>query len=114
MTADTAAWPPAVAQALAQVLDPESGIGIVDMGFVRSLEPLPGGWRVRLTLTSAACPMTELIVDEITDALLALQPGAEVDVQLEWEPPWDPAQMSAKARAELGWPEAGSSDEGGS
>lgn len=95
-----AAW-----AALAEVVDPETGTGIVDLGLVHAVEEVPGGsLRVRLTMTSAACPMAEMIVDDAHDALAgALPAGTAVEVQLVWEPPWTPARMSPSARAALGW-----------
>ncbi len=96
-----AAW-----AALREVIDPETGTGIVDLGLVYGVEQAGGGLQVRLTMTSAACPMAEMIVDDAHDALIAALPAATpIDVQLVWEPPWTPERMSAAARADLGWGE---------
>lgn len=90
--------------ALRCVYDPEVGINIVDLGLVYRLEWVGDGLQADLTMTSPACPMGESIACEAEAALLAcLPPSAKVELQLVWEPPWTPACMSDKARAELGW-----------
>lgn len=91
-------------KALRQVIDPEVGVNIVDLGLVYALDWQPQGLRLRLTLTSAACPMGELIAEqalEALDAALPDEPPAEVD--LVWEPAWSPERMSPLARLQLGW-----------
>ncbi len=91
--------------ALRTVIDPEVGINIVDLGLVYGLDWRPEGLRVRLSMTSAACPMGEWIAEQALDALDAAFPDlppAEVD--LVWEPPWSPERMSPEARAQLQWP----------
>ncbi len=90
--------------ALRQVVDPEIGINIVDLGLVYGLERTDGGVRLDLTLTSPACPMGESIVAEAEFVLQeSLPPGALVDVNLVWDPPWSPHRMSEQARSTLGW-----------
>ena len=92
----------AIAAALGRVVDPEMSLGIVDLGLVYGVDARDGAVRVRLTMTSAACPVTDLIVDEVVDELrAALGDGCEVDVDVVWEPPWSPERMSARARRAL-------------
>ena len=94
----------AVTAALHRVIDPEMSLDIVELGLVYAVEARPGGVKARITMTSAACPVTELIVDEATNELgRALGPGVEVGVEVVWDPPWDPERMSARARYALGW-----------
>lgn len=86
------------------VMDPEVGMNIVDLGLVYGIDASSEAVRVRLTMTSAACPMTELIVDDVHARLAAaLPPATAVEVDLVWEPPWTPERMSAVARAMFGW-----------
>lgn len=88
-----------VLAALAQVVDPELALSIVDIGLVRDVSVDDGIARVRMTMTSAACPVTDLIVDDVHEALdRALPPGRAVEVLVEWEPPWTPDSMSERAR----------------
>jgi len=89
---------------LRQVVDPEVGINIVDLGLVYCLERTDGGVRLDLTMTSPACPMGESIMAEAEFVLQeSLPPGALVDVNLVWDPPWSPHRMSEQARSTLGW-----------
>ncbi|WP_206955448.1 metal-sulfur cluster assembly factor [Trinickia acidisoli] len=90
--------------ALQRVIDPEIGINIVDLGLVYDIESKTEGWRIALTMTSPACPMGQSILDDVQaviDASLAI--GTSVDIDLVWEPPWEPAMMSDAARDALGW-----------
>lgn len=93
----------ALRAALRTVIDPEVGMNIVDLGLVYDLSLLEDTVRVDLTMTSPACPMGELIVDEARAALARVQPAATIVIHLVWEPPWDPSRISEGARARLGW-----------
>jgi metal-sulfur cluster biosynthetic enzyme len=89
---------------LRQVVDPEAGINVVDLGLVYAIETGARSVRVELTMTTAACPMAELIVEQAHDAIAAAVPaGTEVEVQLVWDPPWSPERMSDFARERFGW-----------
>lgn len=102
-------WPPGeVHEMLRKVMDPEVGVNIVDLGLIHDVLVHPEqGVRVRMTMTSAACPMSEMLLDDIDRVLQrALPPDTPVEVELVWEPPWTPARMSAEARELLGWEDA--------
>lgn len=93
-----------VRDALRQVVDPEAGMNIVDLGLVYDIASGDAGVVVQMTMTSAACPMTEMIVDEAVTALeQSLPRGTAVQVQLVWDPPWTPERMSEVARGHFGW-----------
>lgn len=93
-------------EALRQVIDPEVGINIVDLGLVYRLELTASGVELDLTMTSPACPMGEMIIAEAEAALAScLPPSQNVAIQLVWEPPWSPACMSEEARKHFGWGE---------
>lgn len=97
----------ALRQALRQVIDPEAGINIVELGLIYALEVGPDSVRIDLTMTSPACPMGEMLLEDTREAVVALlPPDVELDLQLVWEPPWTPARMSDSARAHFGWDEA--------
>jgi metal-sulfur cluster biosynthetic enzyme len=90
--------------ALRSVEDPEAGMNIVDLGLVYAIAVAPEGVSVDMTMTTAACPMTDMIVDQARDALRAAVPdGTAVDVRLVWDPPWTPDRMSNFAREHFGW-----------
>lgn len=94
----------AVRDALRQVDDPEAGMNVVDLGLVYAIEVAPGAVRVDMTMTTAACPMGDLIVDRAREAVAAIVPaGTDVDVRLVWDPPWTPERMSGVAREHFGW-----------
>ena len=94
----------AARDALRQVLDPEAGMNIVDLGLVYDVEVDASSVQVDLTMTTAACPMSEMIADQARDALAATAPaGTNVQVRLVWDPPWTPERMSDLARAQFGW-----------
>jgi metal-sulfur cluster biosynthetic enzyme len=93
-----------VRDALRQVLDPEAGMNIVDLGLVYGIDTAAQAVKVQLTMTSAACPMADMIVDEVHAALEgALPAGTEVEVEMVWDPPWTPERMSDFAREHFGW-----------
>lgn len=90
--------------ALRKVVDPEAGINIVELGLVYALSIDGRAVHVDLTMTSPACPMGEMIVDDARRELEAILPAdASVDIRLVWEPPWSPERMSDSARSHFGW-----------
>ena len=110
--ADTAAFPydgpeplrEPLAAALARVVDPEISMNIVDVGLVYGIRVDAAMAHVRLTMTSAACPVIDLIMDEAEAELdKVVPPELVIRVELVWEPPWRPERMSAGARRFMGW-----------
>lgn len=90
--------------ALHRVVDPEVALSIVDMGLVYGVTVTPERLHVLLTMTSAACPVADVILDDIDTTLAAVvPPDMDMDVELVWEPPWTPERMSASAKAFMGW-----------
>jgi metal-sulfur cluster biosynthetic enzyme len=92
-----------VIAALGDVIDPELGIDIVDLGLVYGVDVDDAGVHVRLTMTTAACPLGEQLVADVEDRLRATGHVDAVDVEVVWEPPWGPERMSEAARRALGW-----------
>jgi metal-sulfur cluster biosynthetic enzyme len=96
--------PESLREALRGVIDPEAGMNIVDLGLVYDITVSADGVRVLMTTTSPACPVGELIADEVEAALRSALPvGVSVDVTLTWSPAWDSAMMSDAARRHFGW-----------
>lgn len=94
----------AVFDALREVEDPEAGMNIVDLGLVYAVEIGPAALGIDLTMTTAACPMTDMIIDDVRAALTRIAPaGTAIDVRLVWDPPWTPERMSGIARTHFGW-----------
>jgi metal-sulfur cluster biosynthetic enzyme len=92
-----------VIDSLREVIDPELGINIVDLGLVSGVDVDDAGVHVRLTMTTPACPLGEQLVSDAEERLRASVPAEAVDVQIVWDPPWDPARMTDAARDALGW-----------
>jgi len=93
-----------VRDALHEVLDPEVGVNVVDLGLVYGIAVQGDQVRVDLTMTSAACPLGAHLKDQAETAIRSHCPeAARVTVDLVWDPPWSPERMSAEARRSLGW-----------
>lgn len=89
---------------LTQVIDPEIGMNIVDLGLVYDIRIAAGHIEVDITMTTPACPMGDMIIDEARSVVsAAAPPDTEVQVNLVWDPPWDASMMSELAREHFGW-----------
>lgn len=93
-----------VRSALRQVIDPEVGINIVDLGLVYRIDVAPEQVTIDMTMTSPACPMGDMIMGDVDAALdAALPPEMKIVVRMVWDPPWSPDMMQPEARAHFGW-----------
>ena len=93
-----------IRKALRTVVDPEVGLNIVDLGLVYSVEFSLAEVKIELTMTSPACPLSDVIIEDVKRALHAvLSEAVQVTIELVWSPPWEPSMMSDKARQNLGW-----------
>ena len=94
----------AVHEALRGVVDPEAGMNIVELGLVYAIDVAPGAVTIDMTMTTAACPMTDMIMDQSRAAVSAIAPPeTAIDIRLVWDPPWTPDKMSGMAREFFGW-----------
>ena len=92
-----------VVEYLRGVVDPELGVNIVDLGLVYGVEIENNNITVKMTLTSPACPLGEVITEQVSKTLSRLPWAASVKVQLVWSPCWNPRTMASEdARMELG------------
>jgi len=90
--------------ALRQVYDPEIPINIFDLGLIYAVEiGEEGKVKVNLTLTSPACPMGPLIVEDTTRAIRETEGVVYPRVDLIWDPPWDPSELPDETRLDLGF-----------
>lgn len=97
-------WRQPIEGALRRVIDPEVAMTIVDVGLVYAVSVELGAWHVVMTMTSAACPVTDVILEDVDTELERVAPnGTQVEVELVWEPPWTTDRMSARAKAFMGW-----------
>ncbi len=88
--------------ALAQVIDPELGCNIVDLGLIYDVVLGEAKAAVKMTLTTPGCPMHESLARGVQMALLGVPGVQEVDVEIVWDPPWDPAMMTDFGRKHVG------------
>jgi probable FeS assembly SUF system protein SufT len=93
--------------ALGTVYDPEIPASIVELGLVYSIDaqPVEGGHRVlvQMTLTAPGCGIGPVLVDDVRRKLLGTPGVKEAEVELVFDPPWDPSRMSEAARLQLGF-----------
>ncbi len=84
-----------------EVLDPETGIGIADMGIIYSVQQKKGVVDVKMTLTSMGCPAGPDIVTSL-DGVLRMQPDVkDVMIEVVWDPMWTPDRMKPEIREML-------------
>ena len=89
---------------LHSVIDPETGINIVDMGLIYGVNCIGDGVNITMTMTSAACPMSDLLIEDIEGTLRERLPeSTKMTVALIFDPPWNPSMMSESARSQFGW-----------
>ena len=93
----------AVVDALKEIYDPEIPVNIYDLGLIYGVDVTANGETVvTMTLTTPHCPVAESMPAEV-EMRVAAVPGVSVaDVNLVWDPPWDPQKMSDDAKLELG------------
>jgi len=91
----------AVLDALREVIDPEIGCNLVDLGLIYDVRIAGHTVRVTMTLTTPGCPMHQSLCLGVQNALLGLEDVHDVEVDLVWDPPWHPAMMSDAGRALL-------------
>ncbi|MFZ5823564.1 MAG: metal-sulfur cluster assembly factor [Bacillota bacterium] len=88
---------------LRNVIDPELGLNIVDLGLIYDLriDEQNRGY-VLMTFTTMGCPISGMLVDGVYEALAPLD-LADVKVDITYSPPWSPELMSDEAKRRLGW-----------
>ncbi len=93
----------AVIAALRDIFDPEIPVNIYDLGLIYGVEVTEdGAATIAMTLTTPHCPVAESMPGEV-ELRIASVPGIrDAEVNLVWDPAWDPAKMSDEARLELG------------
>ncbi|WP_267435155.1 SUF system Fe-S cluster assembly protein [Sphingomonas sp. GM_Shp_1] len=92
-----------IIDALKEIYDPEIPVNIYDLGLIYGVEVTEGGHAVvTMTLTTPHCPVAESMPGEVELRVSAVPGIATADVNLIWDPPWDPQKMSDEAKLELG------------
>ena len=104
--ASEASGPPSlednIIEAIKTVYDPEIPVNIYEMGLIYDIQIEGDNVDVKMTLTSPACPVAGILPEEVRSKVEGV-PGVEsADVEVVWDPEWNPSMMSEAARLELG------------
>jgi FeS assembly SUF system protein len=93
----------AVIEALKEIYDPEIPVNIYDLGLIYGVEITADHHaKVKMTLTTPHCPVAESMPGEVELRVGAVPGIGDAEVELVWDPPWDPQKMSDEAKLELG------------
>ena len=92
----------AVIAACQTVYDPEIPVNIYELGLIYAIEVSDRGHvKVEMTLTAPGCPSAQELPVQVREAIMALDGVADCDVDVVWDPPWDPSRMTDDARLAL-------------
>ena len=93
-----------ILESLEQVIDPELGIDIVNLGLIYEIrfDETNGETEIDMTLTTMGCPLADLLTDQIYDAMSDVPEVTKTDVKLVWYPAWTVEKMCRYARIALG------------
>lgn len=92
----------AVIDALRSIYDPEIPVNIYDLGLIYNVELDDDHALVTMTLTTPHCPVAETMPGEVELRVGSVPGIGSAEVNLVWDPPWDPAKMSDEAKLEMG------------
>lgn len=93
----------AVIAALKEIYDPEIPVNIYDLGLIYNVEISAANHaKVQMTLTTPHCPVAETMPGEVELRVGAVPGIGDAEVELVWDPPWDPQKMTDEAKLELG------------
>ena len=93
----------AVIEALKTVYDPEIPVNIYELGLIYGVEVSEDGRaEIRMTLTAPACPVAGALVEEVAEKSGRVEGVSTSHVELVWDPPWTPDNMTDAAKLELG------------
>jgi len=92
-----------IIEALRTVYDPEIPVNIYEMGLIYDIDIQEGGnVKLTMTLTSPACPVAGILPGEVEAKVQSVEGVASAEIDLVWDPAWNPSMMSEAARLELG------------
>jgi len=92
-----------VREALKDVIDPELGYNVVDLGLVYGITVDGGKVEIVMTMTTPGCPATNYIKEGTHERVLSIDGVEDVTVNVVWSPPWDPSMMSDDAKRYFGF-----------
>ncbi|MCD6414552.1 MAG: DUF59 domain-containing protein [Candidatus Diapherotrites archaeon] len=82
-----------IINALENVMDPEIGLNVVDMGLIYGVSIDGNKVEVKMTLTTPGCPLAAMLVDKVGEAVSSVPGVTKTEVKLVWDPPWTPEMM---------------------
>lgn len=88
-----------ITENLHNVIDPELAVSIVDLGLIYDLNADEDNIYIKMTLTYAGCPLTDILEDDINNALLGFQRA--IKIEWVWSPPWDTSMVTEEGRDQL-------------
>ena len=92
-----------ILEVLKDVIDPEIGLNIVDLGLVYDVNETENEITVTMTLTTPGCPMHGSITQWVETTVKQFSPFKKVIINLVWEPQWTPELMTVEAKKQLGF-----------
>jgi len=90
-------------ESLSNCYDPEIPVNIVDLGLVYDVQINNSNIDVKMTLTTKGCPMHSQISQDVKSKLMAVSGVTDANVEIVWDPPWNPQMISESARKKLGF-----------
>lgn len=92
----------AVIGAIGTVFDPEIPVNVYELGLIYAIDLHDDGLvRIEMTLTAPNCPSAQELPVQVRDAVGAVPGVRDAEVEIVWDPPWDPSRMSDEARLAL-------------
>lgn len=91
-----------VIEAIRQVYDPEIPVNVYDLGLIYALDIVDGEVAVKMTLTAPACPVAEILPNQVEAMVQSVDGVDHASVELVWDPPWSQERMTDEARLLLG------------
>lgn len=92
----------ALIDAVSQVFDPEIPVNIFELGLIYAFDIADDGHvKVEMTLTAPNCPSAQELPDQVKDVIERVPGVKSAEVEVVWDPPWDPSRMSEEARLQL-------------
>ena len=94
---------PGIVEALKGVFDPEIPVNIYELGLIYKIDiDAENNVALKMTLTAPGCPVAGEMPEQVRGVVADLDGIKDVDVELVWDPPWDPSKMAETAKLQLG------------
>ncbi|ALM75490.1 Aromatic ring hydroxylating enzyme [Thermococcus barophilus] len=93
----------AILEKLKEVVDPEIGIDVVNLGLIYELEIRPDNTvYVKMTMTTPGCPLTMWLLKAVEEKILEIPGVKDAEIELTFDPPWSPERISEEYKKKLG------------